>query len=127
MARGIPTHTLPGGHTLRIVDRAPDKAARLAADLQETPQPPDVQAAAVAPGHRPRMDCAVTDAGQSGALFPCYERVPGTHGPPEASPEPAGRISREQRWLRCQFPCWQPLVPTCSAQDLFKLFSDNTV
>jgi 8-hydroxy-5-deazaflavin:NADPH oxidoreductase len=30
MARGIATRALLGGHTLRIIDRAPAKAARLA-------------------------------------------------------------------------------------------------
>ncbi len=40
MARGIATHALSGGHTVQIIDREPDKAAQLAAGLQETPQPP---------------------------------------------------------------------------------------
>lgn len=31
-ARGIPTRALAGRHTVQIIDRAPDKAARLAAD-----------------------------------------------------------------------------------------------
>jgi predicted dinucleotide-binding enzyme len=33
MARGIATRALTGGHNARIIDRAPDKAARLAAGL----------------------------------------------------------------------------------------------
>lgn len=45
MARGIATRTLVGGHTVRIIDRVPDKAARLAAGLQENAAAADVQAA----------------------------------------------------------------------------------
>jgi 3-hydroxyisobutyrate dehydrogenase-like beta-hydroxyacid dehydrogenase len=45
MARGIATRALAGGHTARIIDRAPDKAARLAAGPQENAAAADVQAA----------------------------------------------------------------------------------
>ena len=46
MARGIATRALSGGHTVQIIDREPDKAARLAAGLQENTAAADVQAAA---------------------------------------------------------------------------------
>lgn len=45
MARGIATRALCGGHTVRIIDRDPDKAAQLAAGLQESTAAADVQAA----------------------------------------------------------------------------------
>jgi 8-hydroxy-5-deazaflavin:NADPH oxidoreductase len=45
MARGIATRALVGGHTVRIIDRDPDKAARLAAGLQENTAAADVEAA----------------------------------------------------------------------------------
>jgi predicted dinucleotide-binding enzyme len=45
MARGIATRALSGGHTVQITDREPDKAARLAAGLQENTAAADVQAA----------------------------------------------------------------------------------
>jgi hypothetical protein len=45
MARSIATPALAGGHTVRIIDRAPGKAARLAAGLQENAAAADVQAA----------------------------------------------------------------------------------
>jgi predicted dinucleotide-binding enzyme len=45
MARGIATRALSGGHTVQIIDREPDKAARLAAGLQENTAAADVQAA----------------------------------------------------------------------------------
>ena len=45
MARGIATRALVGGHTVRIIDRDPDKAAQLAAGLQENDAAADVQAA----------------------------------------------------------------------------------
>jgi len=45
MARGIAIRALAGGHTVRIIDRAPDEAARLAAGLQENAAAADVQAA----------------------------------------------------------------------------------
>jgi predicted dinucleotide-binding enzyme len=45
MARGIATRALSGGHTVRLINREPDKAARLAAGLQETTAAADVQAA----------------------------------------------------------------------------------
>lgn len=45
MARGIATRALVGGHTVRIIDRDPDKAAQLAAGLQENAAAADVQAA----------------------------------------------------------------------------------
>jgi 3-hydroxyisobutyrate dehydrogenase-like beta-hydroxyacid dehydrogenase len=45
MARGIATRALSGGHTVRIIDREPDKAARLAAGLQENTAAADVKAA----------------------------------------------------------------------------------
>ena len=44
-ARGIAIRALAGGHTVRIIDRAPDEAARLAAGLQENAAAADVQAA----------------------------------------------------------------------------------
>jgi predicted dinucleotide-binding enzyme len=45
MARGIATRALSGRHTVRLIDRDPDKAARLAAGLQENTPAADVQAA----------------------------------------------------------------------------------
>lgn len=45
VARGIAIRALAGGHTVRIIDRAPDEAARLAAGLQENAAAADVQAA----------------------------------------------------------------------------------
>jgi NADPH-dependent F420 reductase len=45
MARGIATRALVGGHTVRIIDRDPDKAAQLAAGLKENAAAADVQAA----------------------------------------------------------------------------------
>ncbi len=45
MARGIATRALSGGHNARIIDRAPDKAARLAAGrCPSTPGPSSVPA-----------------------------------------------------------------------------------
>jgi NADPH-dependent F420 reductase len=45
MARGIATRALSGGHIVRIIGREPDKAAGLAAGLQENTAAVDVQAA----------------------------------------------------------------------------------
>jgi anti-anti-sigma factor len=45
MARGIATRALSGGHTVRLINREPDKAAQLAAGLQENSAAADVQAA----------------------------------------------------------------------------------
>jgi predicted dinucleotide-binding enzyme len=45
MARGIATRALVGGHTVRIIDCEPDKAAQFAAGLQENTAAADVKAA----------------------------------------------------------------------------------
>jgi hypothetical protein len=104
MARGTPTRALAGGHTVRIIDRAPDKAARLAAGLQETPQPPTSRRPTWRPGIGRGWIMPLPMRASPALCFPCYEGRPGTHGPPGASRERADRISREQRWLSCQFP-----------------------
>jgi len=66
MARGIAIRVLTGGHTVRIIDRAPDKAARLAAGLQETPQPPT--------SRRPAQPASAEPAS---SFSPCPTRQPG--------------------------------------------------
>lgn len=48
---------------------------------------------------------------------PSVTKRPGNLRTARGIPEPAGKVSRERRWLSCQCPLRQPLVPTCNAND----------
>jgi hypothetical protein len=51
-------------------------------------------------------------SGPPAFLSSWLRRGPGTHGLPKGIPGPAGRVSRERRWLSCPHPFRQPLDPT---------------
>ena len=88
MARGIAIRALAGGHTVRIIDRAPDEAARLAAGLQESAAAADVQAAGATgiggagivvlalPTSPARNRHLAADAGPGGTLLSVGDEVP---------------------------------------------------
>jgi hypothetical protein len=122
MARDIPTRALPGGHTVRIIDRAPDKAARLAACLQETPQPPTSRRPPWRPGIGRGWIVPLPMRASPALCFPCYEGCPGNSRPARGIPGTCRQDLEGAALAELSIPCWQPLVPTGNARDTFKTF-----
>jgi shikimate 5-dehydrogenase len=86
MARGIATRALSGGHTVRLINREPDKAARLAAGLQETPQPPT--------SRQPAQPASAEPASSF-------------------SPSPARQPGKSRRSTRLRCPARRSSLPSC--------------
>ncbi len=121
MARGIAIRALAGGHTVRIIDRAPDEAARLAAGLQENAAAADVQAAGATgiggadivvlalPYQSGAEQASGGRCGAGGTLLSVGDEVPGQWGGlmrpsqrPPARPM-RQRPSRILRWVVTEF------------------------
>ena len=130
MARGIAIRALAGGHTVRIIDRAPDEAARLAALGPSAAE----QIAAAAPAARVVKALNTTFAGtliagQAGGA-PLDMFIAGDHATAKQAvtdlatsgglcPIDAGPSSVPANWKAsssCTRPCSKPWEPTGPAQ-----------
>ena len=113
MARGIPTHALAGGHTVLIIDRAPDKAARLAAG----PLSVTTRLTLAGTGAQSRCGCRYCPPLKDAGVMAEFTRD--TAPTPQAAPDDEnGTASRTRRTSRTAPrpapPPWHPL-PTARA------------
>jgi len=122
MARDIPTRALPGGHTVRIIDRGPGQgrpARRLpagnaaAATSRRPPWRPGIGRGWIVP-----LPMRASPA----LCFPCYEGCPGNSRPARGIPGRCRQDLEGAALAELSIPCWQPLVPTGNAQDIQNFF-----